>query len=63
MPYICIEYVFTDAETLFNDITNNFEIRRIKVIMQLKYFHNHVNETKLVKYRMIKKSVQVGDHM
>ena len=56
MPYICIEYVFTDAETLLSDITNNFEIRRINVIMQLKYFHNHVNETKISQIQNDKKS-------
>ena len=48
--------MFTDAETLLSDITNNFEIRRINVIMQLKYFHNHVNETKISQIQNDKKS-------
>ena len=60
---IYINFILTDTETLHSDMKNYFEIRKVNVILQLKYFHNHVNETKLVKYRMIKKSVQVGDHM
>ena len=51
---IYINFILTDAETLHSDMKNYFEIRNVKLIMKLKYFHNHVNETKLVKYRMIK---------
>ena len=40
------------------DTANNFEIREINVILQLKYFHNHVNETNICQIRYDKKSVK-----